>query len=191
MHILEVVFLVLLPAFAACLSFYDIVVLLKKGLKGQTITHHEVFFTCSQFTSWVSLLNLLLSWLKYVCNEWWFRSDKKKRKEWWFRYMSLDLLPLLTIMFFCCRWLSCYSWKANTGSLYFSIVSCVFGGLWNLSWKSLTCRQNFCHFRYFYTILLIFCNVYNLTGLGCKLSPSCVAVGSMPLFPLRNFSWFY
>lgn len=101
MHILEVVFLLLLPALAACLSFYDIVVLLKKGLKGQTITHHEVFFTCSQFTSWVSLLNLLLSWLKYVCNEWWFRSDKKKKKK------SDGFVTWVLI--YCLCWLSCSS----------------------------------------------------------------------------------
>lgn len=69
MHILEMVFLLAVPALAACLSFYDIVLLVEKGLKGQPIRHHELFFRCSQFTSWVSLLNFLLTWMKYVCNE--------------------------------------------------------------------------------------------------------------------------
>lgn len=53
-NVLEKFFLHYFPAFGACLSFLDMVLLLKKALHGDFIVHHEWFFRCSQFAVWVS-----------------------------------------------------------------------------------------------------------------------------------------
>lgn len=55
-NMLERLFLHFLPAFGACLSFLDVVLILIKALHGGFIVHHEWFFKCSQFAVWTSIL---------------------------------------------------------------------------------------------------------------------------------------
>ncbi|XP_050286789.1 ABC transporter C family member 13 isoform X1 [Quercus robur] len=55
-NMLERLFLHFLPAFAACLSLLDVVLILIKALHGDFIVHHEWFFKCSQFAVWTSIL---------------------------------------------------------------------------------------------------------------------------------------
>jgi len=55
-HHLEKVFLNILPALGACLSFYETFLLLENNLQGYYAEHHEWFFRCSQFFSWVRKL---------------------------------------------------------------------------------------------------------------------------------------
>ncbi|XXG51840.1 hypothetical protein AAC387_Pa03g0319 [Persea americana] len=90
MHILEMVFLLAVPALAACLSFYDIVLLLKKGLKGQPIRHHELFFRCSQVTSWVTIILFL------KCEHWFLIFFNRVLCFWWIVKPLLEIPHLQT-----------------------------------------------------------------------------------------------
>uniref|UniRef100_A0A0D9WMN6 ABC transporter C family member 13 n=1 Tax=Leersia perrieri TaxID=77586 RepID=A0A0D9WMN6_9ORYZ len=41
------------PGFGSCLSFLEIVILIKNKIEGKDIANHELFFRCSQFLSWI------------------------------------------------------------------------------------------------------------------------------------------
>lgn len=55
MNFMEKLFLLFLPAIGVCISFLDGALLLKKALHGIFVAHHEWFFRCSQFASWVRI----------------------------------------------------------------------------------------------------------------------------------------
>ncbi|KAE7997228.1 hypothetical protein FH972_001878 [Carpinus fangiana] len=73
----EKFFLHYFPAFGACLSFLDMVLLLKKALHGDFIVHHEWFFRCSQFAVWTTIIlfSSLANYQYMFCNSvlcfWW------------------------------------------------------------------------------------------------------------------------
>ncbi|XP_058067677.1 ABC transporter C family member 13 isoform X8 [Magnolia sinica] len=90
MHILEKVFLLFLPALAACLSFYDIFYLLKAVLQGHTIVHHEWFFRWSQFMSWMTIL------LFSKCEYWSLIFFNRVLCFWWIAKSFLEIPRLQT-----------------------------------------------------------------------------------------------
>ncbi|KAG8093779.1 hypothetical protein GUJ93_ZPchr0012g20447 [Zizania palustris] len=53
-----------LPGFAACLSFIEIIMLIKNKIEGKDVAHYESFFRCSQFLAWmvVGLVSVYGCW---------------------------------------------------------------------------------------------------------------------------------
>ncbi|RZC79401.1 hypothetical protein C5167_003644 [Papaver somniferum] len=74
---LEVILFSVLPAVGACLSMYDIVLLLKKAFQEQITLYHQWTFRCSQFSVWaVIMLHWKYDyWCSIFCNRvlcfWW------------------------------------------------------------------------------------------------------------------------
>lgn len=53
MGFLEKWFVFGVPGFAACLSFLEIVMLIKNKIEGKDVANYESFFRSSQFLVWV------------------------------------------------------------------------------------------------------------------------------------------
>ncbi|KAG1326565.1 hypothetical protein COCNU_01G004990 [Cocos nucifera] len=75
--LLEKVLLYILPAFGACLSFYEMFLLMKSSLEGHNVEYHDWLFRCSQFVSWMTVLlvSQFRYWFHVFCNPilccWW------------------------------------------------------------------------------------------------------------------------
>uniref|UniRef100_A0A0E0L8Q1 ABC-type xenobiotic transporter n=1 Tax=Oryza punctata TaxID=4537 RepID=A0A0E0L8Q1_ORYPU len=64
---LEKLFVFGVPGFAACLSFLEIVMLIKNKIEGKDVVNYESFFSCSQFLAWmvVGLVSVYGPWFVF------------------------------------------------------------------------------------------------------------------------------
>ncbi|XP_043706853.1 ABC transporter C family member 13 isoform X2 [Telopea speciosissima] len=88
----EKVFLHLVPASGAFLPLYDITLLLKRALQGQSTVYHEWFFKCSQFSVWTTIM------LFSKCDIWFFIFYHRILCFWWIAKPILGI-PHLQTMF--------------------------------------------------------------------------------------------
>lgn len=76
-HRAEKIFMHFLPAIGMCMSFCDMVLLLRKVLHGDTNLHHPWFFRCSEFSVWSTIFFFSKCdyWYSVFCNRiicfWW------------------------------------------------------------------------------------------------------------------------
>ncbi|XP_077238132.1 multidrug resistance-associated protein 11 isoform X2 [Tasmannia lanceolata] len=90
MHLLEKVFLHFVPALVACLSFYNIFLLLKEALQGKTIVHDKWVFRCSQFMEWMTIILFLR------CEYWFLIFFNRVLCFWWIVKILLEIPHLQT-----------------------------------------------------------------------------------------------
>ncbi|XP_038982338.1 ABC transporter C family member 13-like isoform X1 [Phoenix dactylifera] len=95
------VFLHILPAFGACLSFYEMFLLMKSSLEGHNVEYHDWLFRCSQFASWMTIL--LVSnfsyWFHVFCNPilcfWWILKPVLEIPLLLTKFSSLEVITCL------------------------------------------------------------------------------------------------
>uniref|UniRef100_A0A0A9HW38 ABC transmembrane type-1 domain-containing protein n=1 Tax=Arundo donax TaxID=35708 RepID=A0A0A9HW38_ARUDO len=66
----EKLFVFGVPGFAACLSLLGLTMLIKKKFDGNGVENYELFFKCSQFITWMSVILVCANgpWFEILCN---------------------------------------------------------------------------------------------------------------------------
>ncbi|XP_020082165.1 ABC transporter C family member 13 isoform X1 [Ananas comosus] len=96
--LLEKLFLHAVPAFGACLSFYDILLLLMKSLEGHDPEYYEWFFRCSQCATWMLILVFSTSkyWFSVFCNPflclWWILKPLLEIPHLQYKFLSPEVI---------------------------------------------------------------------------------------------------
>ncbi|KAF3326222.1 ABC transporter C family member 13 [Carex littledalei] len=96
--LVEVVFLYLLPAFGACLSFTETIILARKGAIGLIVRNHEFLFMCSQLVVWLvaMLVSFHKSWLNIFSNSilsfWWILKILLETPHFQYKFSSLEVM---------------------------------------------------------------------------------------------------
>ncbi|XP_021866255.1 ABC transporter C family member 13 isoform X2 [Spinacia oleracea] len=84
-------FIVLLPSLEACMSFFDMVLIMRDGYNGRGFLYHELIYICSQLSVWTTIL--LLS----RCDFWYTLCCSRLLCFWWI-VKPLFLVPHLQIV---------------------------------------------------------------------------------------------
>ncbi|XP_072993521.1 ABC transporter C family member 13-like isoform X2 [Typha latifolia] len=98
--LLEKVFLHIVPAFGACLSFYELNLLLRKCLEGHNAESHEWFIRCSQFVDWmvIVLISFYEYWFDIFCNPllcfWWILKPLLEIPHLQYKFSLLECLHI-------------------------------------------------------------------------------------------------
>ncbi|XP_073010335.1 ABC transporter C family member 13 isoform X3 [Typha latifolia] len=99
--LLEKVFLHIVPAFGACLSFYELNLLLRKCLEGHNAESHEWFIRCSQFVDWmvIVLISFYEYWFDIFCNPllcfWWILKPLLEIPHLQYKFSLLEVITCL------------------------------------------------------------------------------------------------
>lgn len=112
MNFSERLFLHVLPVIGACMSFFDIALLLKKDLPGVFIVKHDWFFRCSQFAVWVRVFCVIYFFLNDVLYFLFFFSEFSS-SHWLFENMQTVVILFSRCFNGCyifCNRILCFWW---------------------------------------------------------------------------------
>lgn len=180
MGFLEKWFVFGVPGFAACLSFLEIVMLIKNKIEGKDVVNYESFFRSSQFLVWVRTSLLWVcedcalpfqsyKLLKTNCYSWchWIDGCRSCLSPWTLvRILQPNHVFLLD--FEDSSWDTSFAVQAHSIKgilLFYNISSFPFTYCSVLIWIMTYLYNFFC-----FMIFFVFIVVFNLTTVACKLA---------------------